>query len=122
FAPVGHGARRRADLGLPGPQLERRGDAKPCDPAPLRLGERVNETGLLFADEVENPFRRRKRKGAVGALSDDAAEVDEDEVAAASADLETERKGAIGIERHRDRGLADPAPQRRLTLQEAVRL
>jgi len=53
---------------------------------------------------------------------DAAAKIDQHQIAAAPADLEAERIGAVRIERHRNRRLADPAAQRRLALQEPVRL
>src|SRR5271165_7560867 len=122
FAPVGHGAGGRANLGLPGPHLEWRRDAEPRDLAALRLVQRIKERGLLLAHETENHRRRRKGEGAAGAPTDRPAEIDENEIATPPADLEAERVGAVGIERHRYRGLADAAAQRRLALQQAVRL
>ena len=50
------------------------------------------------------------------------AEIDQHEIAAAPPDLQAEREGALGIERHRDGRLTDAAAQRRLALQEPVGL
>ena len=61
---------------------------------------------------------RRKSVGAVGALANDAAEVDQHQFATAPPDLEPERIRAFGIERHRDGRLPNAAAQRRLPLQQ----
>ena len=121
-APVRHRALRRADFGFPGPKLEGLGDAEAGDPAPLRVGQRRDQRGVRFAHEVEDALRRRVGKGAVRALADGAAEVDQDEVAASPSDLEAHGEGAVRIERHRNGRLSDAASQRRLPLQEAFRL
>src|SRR5208282_4848564 len=72
-SPRIHCAWRRADLGFPVPQLERRRDAKACDPPLLWRTERIGQRRERIPDKIENLCGRRKRVGAVDALTNSAA-------------------------------------------------
>ena len=75
---------------------------------------------MPVADELDRLARRRV---AVGMLQHGRArcrEIDQHQFGAAPADLQAEEERAFGIERHRDRGLADLAAHRLLAQQQAV--
>ena len=122
IAPGVHGAWRRADFCLPCPQLERQGHAEARNAPPLRVGERVGKAGQFCLDEIEDHGRSRKCEGAVGATSDGAAKVNQDEICTAPPYLEAERIGPLRVERHRNRGLPHASAQGGLAPEEPIRL
>ena len=107
-----HLLRRRADLLGPGPQFEGHGDAEPGDPSPLFRGERAGDRIEGAGDEIDDGRHLRKGVGQPLARPDRADEIHQHELDRAPADLQAEREGAVGIEPHRDRRLADPAAAR----------
>ena len=110
----------RADLRMPGPHLVWRTNAEAGDP----LGEgSTNIAKYLFdtgGGELPDELHGRIGIGLVQRLHHAAGEVDEIEIDAAPADLQSERKGAFGIERIGHRRLADAAPLRLALQQEAI--
>ena len=117
-----HPVARRADRLRPAPELERRRDADARDPvAPFgrQHGQQVPDAS---AGEVENALRLRKGIDLAQLHADLAQKVHQREIGAASPDLEPDRIGAVGCEKHRHRRLADPSPGRRTTHQETVTL
>ena len=119
-SPHRHGSGRGADFRFPGPKLERRRNTQPRNSPLLRVGQHVDKTGQRRSNEIEDHLRGGVGEGAMGPTPDCPAKIDQHEIATAPADLEPERKGAVGIKRHRNRGLSDATAQRGLALQEAI--
>ena len=117
-----HGAARCTDLFLPVPQLERHGDADAGNPRPRFRGKPTRQRGAAGADEVEEVGRIGVGISVMQLVTNAADEVHQDDVGAAAPDLHPEGEGAVGIERQRDRGLADATALKRLAAQEPVAL
>ena len=72
--------------------------------------------------EIQDEVGRRIGKRLARPATDDPAKIDQDEIAAATSDLQSERKGAFRIERKGNRWLTDPPAHGRLATQQAVGL
>jgi len=121
-APDVHRAGRRAHLGAPVPQIERRGDAEPNQPGALARRQAARQSGQGAGDEIQSRSGLRIREGFMSALAHSAGEIDEHEIAASPSDFQAERKSALGIERQGHRRLANAPPLGRLAPQQAVQL
>ena len=76
----------------------------------------------LGQDPPDRLVRSREGVCEAGAVADGADEIDQHHVEAAPTDLGADEESALGIERHRHRGLADPAALRLAPLQQPVGL
>src|SRR5271163_3672949 len=72
--------------------------------------------------EIQDEVGRRIGKRLARTATDDPAKIDQDEIAAATSDLQSERKGAFRIERKGNRWLTDLPAHGRLATQQAVGL
>ncbi len=117
-----HRVARRVDRVEPVPEFEWRRDADPGDPALLARVQVGHQMGMALGKKIHD--RRWRRVGVVPLAlhAQPPGHVDQHQVGALAADVEAEGQYSVGIERHRDRRLADLAADRRATDQQPVLL
>src|SRR5690606_31261662 len=94
---------------LPVPQLERCGNAQARDTLCLAAGQAASQFGHAFGDERKNARRRRVALRLMDFSANAADKIDQDQVGPPTADLETQGKYAVRLQREGDRRLADTA-------------
>jgi len=121
-APGVQRAGRRRDMLDPVPKLERHGNAKAADSTALRHGQPGAERRQRIQNKAHDRFGRGVAIGLPPEADRLAQQIDQHKVNRAPPDLQPVEKGPIRRQRHRDRRLADAAPDRFTPAQKAIRL
>ena len=108
LAPAVHRAGRRADLGRPAPELERRATPSPAMRAACAGVERASQRRQGARDEIQHDSGVGIGESRCGAAADRAAEIDQHEIADCAG-----RSSARARRRPRDRARPAPSAGRR---------
>src|SRR5690554_364377 len=109
--PGGKNIGRCAQLGLPVPQLEGRGDAEAGDALALCLAQSGSELVNATAGQVQHDLWRRIGVRLVDAAPHGTRKIHQYDIGTASADLEPEEEGTAWIECIGNQGLTHLATQ-----------